>query len=316
MNIESLSVLSRDGVHMLTGWIYLPDGAAKGIFQVVHGMCEYIGRYDRFMRDLCADGWIVCGHDHLGHGHTARDNAELGYIAPKDGHELLAADVGGFIEAVRARRDMFPTTDGGGQLPYVLMGHSMGSFIVRYAVERGYAKPDRLIVMGTGGPNPAAGIGLLAIGMMKKRRGDRYLSPFIEKLAFGTYNARFSGNKPEADPYEWISTDRAVRDRYRADRLCTFKFTVSAMGDLVRLSKLTNRRGAFRSMPAGMPILLVAGAEDPVGNYGKGVRTVYNRLKRAGSPVECRLYEGMRHEILNDASYEAVLKDIVTFSER
>lgn len=303
MNMLDFAVPSTNGTHTLAGRVYLPDtNAPIGIFHVVHGMCEHIARYDRFMRDIAALGFIVCGYDHLGHGRTVKDASELGFVAPKKGYDLLARDVGAFSEAVR--------TQYGRELPYVLLGHSMGSFIVRYATARRYVTPARLIVMGTGGPNVTAVPGLAAIGLMKLFRGKRHISPFIDKLAFGAYNAHF---RTENDPYSWITRDQTVRDAYRADPLCTFKFTVSAMGDLVRLSSYTNRKGWFRSFPKEIPVLLVAGTDDPVGNYGKGVRTVEARLRKAGVTVICRLYDGARHEILNDASYPDVLADITDF---
>ncbi len=313
MEIRTFTALSSDGNHTLQGCIYCPDGyptvRPKGIFHVVHGMCEYIGRYDTFMRELCADGWLVAGYDHLGHGHTAADAGELGYIARRRGWEHLAQDVGRFGRAVRTACE----TDGHADLPYVLMGHSMGSFVVRLAVARREISPDRLIIMGTGGPNPAAGAGLAVIGITKCLCGDKHISPLIDKLAFGSYNTRFSA---ENDSVSWLTTDRAVRDCYRADSLCTFKFTVSAMGDLIRLTAYTNRRSWTRTMsrlPAPPPILLVAGEEDPVGGYGRGVRTVHDRLLRAGLDATCRLYSGARHEILNDACREEVVRDIVEF---
>ncbi len=319
MDILDFPVASCDHVHTLAGRVYLPDHydtvPPRGIFHIVHGMTEHIARYDRFMRDLCAAGWIVCGYDNLGHGHTVNDPSELGYIAKKNGHDLLATDVGTFADAVCERFGTVLENDYERRLPYVLMGHSMGSFIVRYAVYKRYIHPDRLIIMGTGGPNPMAGIGLFAIRLVKMFRGDKHISPFLDKLAFGSYNARFVTHPSVADGCEWLSADKSVRERYLADPLCTFKFTVSAMGDLVRLTRDTNKRKWFRGIPKDIPILLVSGSNDPVGDYGKGIRKVRRRLQDAGVPVTCRLYEGMRHEILNDTSYPDVLEKIRRFTE-
>lgn len=306
MEILNFPVPSTDGIHTLAGKVYVPDTKSRGIYHIVHGMTEHIGRYDRLMRDLAADGWLVAGYDNLGHGYTARDPSELGYIAPRHGWDYLARDVKAFSQALH--------TAYGEDLPYMLMGHSMGSFIVRLATER-YVTPTRLIIMGTGGPNPAASAGLGVIALTKAFRGDRHISPMVDKLAFGSYNKRFGGNAPDADPYAWLATDTATRDRYRADPFCTFKFTVSAMGDLIRLTKETNRRAWFSSLPKDLPILLVAGQDDPVGNYGKGVTTVYARLQKAGYAVTCHLYPGARHEILNEPCYDQVLGDIRFFIE-
>ncbi len=303
MNIQKLpmTVLSSDGEHELQGVVYLPEGEAKGLFHVVHGMQEYIGRYDRFMRDVCADGYIVFGFDNLGHGHTARDSSELGYIAPQDGWRRLVDDVELFDRAMKASY--------GDTLPLYLMGHSMGSFIVRLTAAA-YPTYDKLIVMGTGGPNPASGIAIVLAARLKARRGDRYVSLGLENMAFGAYNKRF---KDEHDRRSWLTKDVAVRDTYGDDPFCSFHFTVSAMQDLVILNRECNLRSWPGALDRHKPVLLVSGAEDPVGDYGNGVTKVYRALVSAGVPTTMKLYENCRHEILNDDSYDEVVSDILGF---
>lgn len=295
-------VASSDKIHTLAGKVIVPTGEVKGIFHIVHGMTEHIGRYLPFMSFLAENGYIACGYDNLGHGDTAKEG-EHGFIAEKDGHELLAMDVKAFSDAVRAEY--------GEELPYILMGHSMGSFIVRYAASK-YVKPDKLIIMGTGGKNPAAGAGLAVIGAVKLFKGEKHVSPFVYGLAFGGYNKRFP-EVSETDPSPWLTTDKSIRERYYADKYCTFKFTVSAMGDLIRLLKMTNGAGWYKSIDKALPILLVSGEEDPVGNYGKGVTEVAEKLKKQGVDAKCILYKGARHEILNDFVREDVMKDILEF---
>ena len=297
---------SSDGIHRLSGVVYLPRGKARGLFHVVHGMTEHMARYDRFLTDMAERGWISFGYDHLGHGRTVRDDSELGYISKERGFELLARDVKVFSDAVRAEF-------GDGEMPYYLMGHSMGSFVSRLAAER-FVTPDGLILMGTGGANPAAGIGLALIGLIKKIKGDRHVSSLIDSIAFGSYNKRFGGGSPE-DPKPWLTTDEAVRRAYYADPYCTFPFTVSAMGDLVRLIKYSNDGAWYRRFPVELPVLLLSGEEDPVGNYGKGVREVERKLRAKGISVTCQLYTGARHEILNDFTYDAVVNHIAEFCD-
>lgn len=301
MNVLNYSVPSVDGVHDLAGKVYLPAGKPIGILHILHGMTEYMDRYHTFMAELAEAGYIACGYDHLGHGYTAADSSELGYIADKGGYDLLLRDVKGFSDALR--------DEYGRDLPYVLMGHSMGSFIARLSAEK-YVTPDALIIMGTGGPNPIAGVGLALIGIIKACKGPRHISPFIDNMAFGGYNKRFG---EDAHPKAWLTKDAAVRDAYMADPFCTFPFTISAMGDLIRLTKNANRGAWFKSLPQGLPILLVSGREDPVGDFGTGVETVCAKLQKAGHPVTCRLYDGYRHEILNDASHDRVVADILDF---
>ncbi len=298
--IEKL-VLSSDKEHELHGVVYLPDGEPKGLFQIVHGMIEHIGRYERFMNYLCDNGYIVFGHDHLGHGATARDESEYGFIAHKNGWQRLVDDVALFGSAVREEY--------GKDLPYVLMGHSMGSFIARLVAEQ-YDMHDKLIIMGTGGPNPAAGPGLAIIRMLKVFKGERKHSDFIEKIAFGKYNEHF---KDENDYKSWLSSIPEEREKNKTDPLCNFWFSLSGMDDLLMVNKLSNRKEWAASLNKEKPVLLVSGTEDPVGEYGEGVKKVAGMLRDAGIKVTLKLYEGARHEILNDVCREETFSDITDF---
>ncbi len=298
MNIVEKSVLSTDNKHLLRGKVYVPDGEIKGYYQIVHGMTEHIGRYDRFMRDMAEAGYIAFGYDHLGHGATAKEG-ELGFIASENGWQYLCRDVWQFASHIISEY---------GEKPYYLMGHSMGSFIVRLAVTMD-AKPEKLVVMGTGGKNPAADIGLKIMGIISKVFGERHISALVDKIAFGSYNKRFKGE----DEYAWLTGDMLVREKYGADPWCNYKFTVSAMKDLVRLNRNANLDETFPKTPEDMPVLLVSGADDPVGEYGEGVVKVFESYKGAGLRAELKLYDGYRHEILNDKSYDKVLADIIKF---
>lgn len=302
MAIEMIEkqVLSSDNDHRLVGRAYIPEGTPRGLFQVVHGMTEHIGRYEGFMREMAADGFIVFGYDHLGHGLTARGPEELGFIAHKDGWRRLVEDVYRFGAAMKEEY--------GPDLPFVLMGHSMGSFIVRLTAAQ-YPMADKLIVMGTGGPNPMGGVGLAVIKCIKAFKGERHISNTVDKLAFGAYNKRCE----EDGKYGWLTKDADIRAAYAADPFCTFRFTVSAMEDLLRLNGQSNRKDWAASLPKGLPVLLVSGCEDPVGSYGAGVKAVEGMLAAAGIPVETHLYENCRHEILNDTCREQVIADIRRF---
>ncbi len=301
IQIIDREVLSSDKTHQLKGKIYLPEGEIKGLLHVVHGMTEYIGRYDAFMQEMAEEGYITFGYDHLGHGRTAKDESELGFIASKDGWKRLVDDVYLFGEDVRGEY--------GDDLPFILMGHSMGSFIVRLTAAK-FDHYDKLIVMGTGGPNPASGAGIALCGILKKLKGEHGYSDLVQNMAFGAYNKGF---EQENDVYAWLSVDKKNRDIYRKDRLCTFRFTVSAMEDLIRLNKYSNDKAWFDGINKQKPILLTSGGEDPVGEHGAGVKKVYETLKAAGADVELKLYDGYRHEILNDFCRDSVIADVKAF---
>ena len=292
-------VPSTDKIHELSGRIYLPESKPKGYFHVVHGMTEHIARYDGFMKEMAKAGYICFGYDNLGHGQTARNKAELGYFSEENGWLYLSGDVFRFADAVRREY---------GDLPYTLMGHSMGSFIVRTATLF-FGMPERLIVMGTGGPNPAAKAGTVTAKAAERLHGGHYVSRPIDLLAFGSYRRHFH----EDDPNAWLTKDREVRRAYAEDPYCTFPFTVSAMRDLVMLNRMANSNEWFETVNKKMPILLISGVDDPVGNYGKGVCEVYRRLIRHGANAQIKLYADCRHEILNDTYREEVIEDILRF---
>lgn len=291
---------SADGIHTLRGILYLPD-APKGILQISHGMVEHIERYDAFMTYLAEQGWIACGHDHLGHGKTAENDAELGYIAKKNGHALLVEDLFAFGKAIRGE---YPG------LPHVLLGHSMGSFIARNTVSLHPDACDALIIMGTGGPNPLSLPGLALTACIQAFCGAKHVSGLAYAAAFSTYNKRTDSKNPMA----WLSRDENEIAKHDADKFCMFPFTVSAMHDLIRLQSDANKKKTARNTRRDLPVFLVSGTEDPVGNYGKGVDAVERIFRKAGlQNVTKKLYPEMRHEILNEFGRETVYADILSF---
>lgn len=299
MNKTSVSFASVNSIHTLKGSLYIPDSQPKGIFHHVHGMTDHRERYDSFLREMCDNGYICIAYDNLGHGETARDESELGYFAKKDGYKLLAEDVASVAQQMKER---YPG------LPYYLMGHSMGSFIVRLAVSLHPETADKLIVMGTGGPNPAFIPALGLIDINRAIYGEKHISPFLESIAFGEYNKRFVGKSGD-----WLSKNPEIRKAFDKDKFCNFHFTVSALHDLVKLNAIVNSKEWFESINKKMPVFLISGKDDPVGDYGKGVFAVYKRLKAAGANVQLKLYRDNRHELLNDTARDKVIADILGF---
>lgn len=298
--IKALEVKSTDNIHTLRGKIYIPNGEIKGLFHLVHGMTEYIDRYDHLFSFLAENGFVAFGYDHLGHGKTTENDDELGFIAHKDGWKYLVNDVVTFTRAVKK---IYPDA------PTVLMGHSMGSFIARLVSESYSNEYEKFIFCGTSGPNPASKAGLLLVKIIKAFKGEKHISDLLQNIAFGSYNKGFEGDTP----YEWLTNDREVINKYAADKYCTFRFTVSAMGDLMNLLSKCNRGAWFKSLDGTKPILLIAGDKDPVGNYGKGVKAVYDKLVKNGKKCDIKLYENCRHEIHNDICKDEMFSDILKF---
>lgn len=300
--IRTLPLRSTDNIHTLMGKIYIPKGELKGLFHIVHGMTEYIDRYEHLFSFLAENGYVAFGFDNLGHGNTARDKKELGFIAHEDGWKYLVYDSIAYVKAVK---EMFP------QKPLTLMGHSMGSFITRLAVEHSPDIYNKFIICGTAGPNPLCSIGLLLSKAIKTIKGEKHISKMVESLAFGSYNKRF---EPLTN-YEWLTKDREIINKYINDEFCNYKFTVSAIIDLMKLLSNCNRNEWFKNIKKDLPIFLIAGEDDPVGDYGKGVREVYEKLKSQNCNVTLKLYKNCRHEIHNDSCKEEMFSDILKFIE-
>ncbi len=301
ISVIEKQIPSTDGIHTLRGKMFLPEGEIRAVLQIAHGMAEHIDRYADFMTYLAENGILAVAYDHIGHGKTAENDDELGYFAKKDGWQIVYRDVIAFSQAVK---NEYPDK------PFILMGHSMGSFIVRNAVTYAHDLYDALIIMGTGGPNPLSGIGLSLAKAIAKYKGEKYHSGLLQALTFGSYNKKTD----KKHPYEWLTYDGEIRKKYAADPHCGFLFTVSAMQDLITMQAEVNTDTWFTLVPKELPILLTSGEEDPVGSYGDGVRTVYEKLQKAGvQNTELKLYEKMRHEILNEIEKERVYEDILAF---
>lgn len=280
---------------------YMPEnGEVKAVLQVAHGMAEHLERYENFARVLAENGIALYINDHLGHGGSVKNDDELGYFGNKDGWKFFVEDCYELTKIAKAENP---------GKPYIFFGHSMGSFVARAYSLKYSAEIDGAVYCGTAGPNPAAGVGILLTKLITKIKGDHYRSKLIDKIGFGTYNSKFEGRTP----FDWLSRDNFEVDKYIADKYCGFLFTAPGYGDLFALLGFVSSKEWFAGLSKELPVLIISGAMDPVGNYSKGVDQVCDMLKAEGKTnVKKILYSDARHEILNEsACFDSVCKDVI-----
>lgn len=295
---------STDGKNTIHAELFIPsDNKIKCVVQISHGMTDYVGRYAILAEALCAAGYVVAGNDHLGHGDSVSTPDDYGFFASKNGYDFVIRDLKKMNDLIR--KD-FPG------IPVVLLGHSMGSFIARlYAIE--FEKSiDGLIIHGTAGPNPASGAGILLVKLLRAIKGERHRSRFVCSLADGGYNKGFD---PAEGPGAWLTRDASmVADRVGNPKN-DFIFTLAAYEDLFNFLGNCNQESWFRGFPKELHTLVISGEMDPVGGFGKGVRYVYDNLKKNGADVTLKLYPEARHELFNETNRDEVFRDLIAWLE-
>lgn len=306
MKKEALYFDSRDNQTKIYAVRYMPDGGEiKGVVQLVHGMAEYIGRYETFAAFLVERGYVVTGSDHLGHGKSAGKDKCYGFFCEQDSATVVVRDV---HRLKKITQQLYP------EVPYYIVGHSMGSFVLRNYISRYGTGIDGAVIMGTGTQPPLVlGMGKLITKLIQYFKGPKYVSKFINNIAFGSYNNKISNPRTNND---WLSLNEENVDRYNADPLCGFVFTTNGFLTLFNLIGGAQDKNKLKNIPKTLPIFFVAGKEDPVGNYGKGVQKTYDTFKSLGiDNMEIKLYEHLRHEILNEKEFGVVMEDIYQWIE-
>ncbi|MBR1586570.1 MAG: lysophospholipase [Clostridia bacterium] len=276
--------------------VWHTEGQPRAIVQIVHGMAEYIDRYDRPARALNEAGYLVVGRNHRGHGPEADT---LGYFAEENGWGLLIEDAHAVSVDIKKQ---YPG------VPFFLLGHSMGSFVAREYVLRYADELDGLILSGTGFyPKPLCAAGRLMAKLSPKKKPAK----LVDKIAFSGNNKPFA---PGRTGFEWLSRDEKEVDKYVADPLCGFCFTGSAFADFFGGLMALTDESRLAAMPKDLPVYFMSGENDPVGQMGEGVQKVAAQFQKAGMrDVTVKLYRDARHELFNELNRDEVTADLITW---
>ncbi len=301
--MKEIRLASKDGIHKLHVVIWEPQGEVKAVLQISHGMTEMISRYDHFAGFLNTKGILVIGNDHLGHGETAGCDEDLGYFCPKNMSATVVADLHTVTEYAKKE---YPN------VPYFLLGHSMGSFMARRYLMTYGEELTASVIVGTGEqPKAVLAAGKAVTSVLQLFKGSRHRSKFVTLLSFGAYNDRF---KESAHHCAWLTKDEKVWEFCANNKFCNFTFTLNGYKTLFDVLTFIQKKENIARIPKKLPIFMVAGTDDPVGNYGKGVRNVFTAYQNAGvEDIQMKLYETDRHEILNELDKETVYDDIYTW---
>lgn len=301
MKREEFYFDSRDGENKIHAVRYTPENEkVRCVVQIVHGMAEHVGRYEALAECLTAQGFVVTAQDHLGHGKSVAEGGAFGYFCEQDPATVVVRDV---HRLKKMTQTLYPG------IPYVIIGHSMGSYILRSYICRYGSGIDGAIIMGPGmSPVALVKLAKLIAGVEKLFCGSRHVSTFMDKLVFGKYNQRIANPRTGKD---WLTRNDSCVDEYLADPLCGFTFTVNGFATLFELTDRIGKQENLNKIPKELPVYILYGDEDPVGEYGRGVERAYRLLQETGlTNLQMKQYPGDRHELINEPDRETVIKDI------
>lgn len=294
-NFTKLNIKSFDNKEICT---YISNNNSDKAIIICHGMAETITRYEYFANRLVNAGYKVLAYAQRGHYPTDSE-ADLGYIAGDKEFKLLLKDLDYLVDYLKFNFDTKVS----------LFGHSMGSFIVTRYAETHNAKVEKIVICGTGrNPNFVLSLGIFIGGIEKLFRGPKHRSRLLNNMSFGSFNKKF---KPNRTAYDWLTTDHEIVDKYIEDPYCGNIMSASFYIGLFRCCKYVNKH--LKRIPTNLPILLISGKEDPVGNMGKAPKIIYDKLSKKNKNVEIEIYEKARHEILNEPIRDDVIINILDF---
>ena len=301
-----LSSNNQTNIHAIE--CYPKEGQPTRVLQVIHGMIEYIERYLPFSNYLTAHGFVVVGHDHLGHGLSVNNQEDLGYIGEPYPNDLLIKD----IHALRLlTQKKYPN------LPYFILGHSMGSYLLRQYICLCSEGLAGAIIMGTGFESKCkVSMGINLIQTISCCRGMRYRSDFVKGLTIGSGPYKKYDLTKTNENNSWITSDPVMAKLYNDDQRMKFDFTLNGYIGLLQATLYSCDVDNISKVKKNLPVLFVSGDSDPVGNNGEGVKKAFNTFKSVGiKDVTMKLFENDRHEILNEVNREEVYEFIKTWLE-
>ena len=297
---EELTYKSRDRQTMLHAIRWIPEGEPVAILQIIHGMQEYIDRFDEFANFLAEKGIIVIGNDHLGHGGSVGERGTYGYFCKNDPATVLVRDA---HRLKKMTQEEYPG------IPCFILGHSFGSFVAREYITRYGTGIKGAIIQGTAYmPNGTIKSMSGLVSFLQFVMGEKYRSSMVNNMAFKNYTKRIDNPRT---PFDWLSHNEESVDKYIADPACNFVFTLNGFKTMAELLKRVQDKDKMEDIPKDLPILITAGKEDPVGNYGEGPKMLFNIYKNELQlkDVELKLYDGLRHELQQEIGREQVYAD-------
>lgn len=301
LQCEHISYPSADGKHTIAAYLYtVPDTPVRAVIQLVHGMTEYVGRYVHVAEFYAQHGIAFAGNDHLGHGFSINEGETRGHYGEKDGRKNVLKDIHTFNGILHKRF---------ADLPIIMYGHSMGSFYARWYAEVWPETIHALIISGTAGPGLNSIVGSRVLTVLAKTMGETTVSQKVVELVHGKPT-------PGEDPHAWLTRDTAWREQLLSDNMGGFTFTVGTYREMVKVLEHVSSKRWAQHIPKKLPILLIAGGKDPVGNYGKGVRDVWQMLGDAGvEDLTCQIWEEGHHEMHNELNRDEVFDYCLTWIE-
>lgn len=301
--MQHLTLHSSDGRTILHAAKWAPEGTPIAVLQIAHGMVEYIERYDAFARFMCAQGFLVVGHDHIGHGASIRGAGDWGHFADKDGFTFVVEDIKRLHAHIASE---YP------QLPYFLLGHSMGSFAVRNVLLNPPEDLCGALILGTGNQSPALlRAGKQLAGAMCAVYGPRHRSKLLTYLALGSLNRPF---REEGLENAFLTRDQHIVYSYNAEPRCSFRFTAASYQSMFTAMLRLHDAQALSGMPRELPLFVASGMADPLGGMGKDIKKLAESYQALGvRDVTLKLYPDCRHELLNELDRETIYADILAW---